>query len=60
MSPVYAILGFWIGLIFLILAYVFKKKNTSKLFWQTAMAAFFIALILFLWWAVFRAMGVTG
>ncbi|MFZ2539066.1 MAG: hypothetical protein WAX04_09205 [Oscillospiraceae bacterium] len=60
MSSLYAILGFWIGLIFLILGYIFKKKGTSKLFLQTAMASFFIALILFLWWAVFRALEITG
>lgn len=60
MNALYSILGFWIGFIFLILAYLCRKKDISKLFMQTAIAAFFIAIILFLWWAVFRMLGVTG
>ncbi|MEG0692952.1 MAG: hypothetical protein RR444_07705 [Oscillospiraceae bacterium] len=60
MNPLYAILGFWTGLVFLVLAYLCRKKRSSKLFLQTALAAFFIAFLLFMWWAVLRAMGIIA
>lgn len=59
MNWLYAVAGFWIGFIFLVLGYVFKKKTISKLFLQIAMFAFFVAIILFLWWAVFRALKIV-
>lgn len=50
----YSIFLFWVGLAFLILGFIFKKRKSGKTLHMISYTVFFLAFLFFMWWAVLR------
>lgn len=59
MNVLYPVSGLWLSFLFALIGYLGRKKKYGRLFSGLAVACISITLILFLWWAVLRAIGVT-
>lgn len=59
MSWVYPVIGLWLTFLFGLVAFLGRKKKFGALFQTLAIVTAFFSVILFLWWGVLRAVGLS-
>ena len=60
MNFLYPVIGLWLSFLFAVAGYLFRRKKYARVFNVIAVAAILVTLLLFLWWAFFRMIGLIS